>query len=126
MSRTVWYSKSTSVVEELGLSVPDPDESLFKSALVMFLSFAGFGSLPLLGYVVFPAIFGITHGGVLFGVACAVTGLALFALGAFKGRFSGRFWLHSGMETLLLGGACATIAYVLGDLINRAFMQHSS
>lgn len=114
------------MVEELGLQSPDPEESLLGSALCMFGAFASFGSLPLLGYVVFPAIFGITDGGTLFMVACIVTAVSLFALGAAKGSISGRSWVLSGAETLILGGACASIAYTIGWMINEAFVRKAT
>jgi vacuolar iron transporter family protein len=37
------------MVEELGLQVPDPDDDIVKEGVIMFLSFAGFGAMPLLG-----------------------------------------------------------------------------
>ena len=39
------------MVEELGLQVPDPDDDIVKEGVIMFLSFAGFGAMPLLGCV---------------------------------------------------------------------------
>lgn len=52
----------------------------------MFLSFAAFGSLPLLGYVLIPMYFqGLA--GFLFETACVVTGVALFIMGSIKSSF---------------------------------------
>jgi hypothetical protein len=28
-------------------------------------------------------------------------------------------WMYSGMETLLLGGACATLAFTIGKYVNK-------
>lgn len=39
------------MVEELGLQVPDPDDDIVKEGVIMFLSFAAFGAMPLLGCV---------------------------------------------------------------------------
>lgn len=39
------------MVEELGLQVPDPDDDIIKEGVIMFLAFAGFGAMPLIGCV---------------------------------------------------------------------------
>ena len=54
----------------------------------MFCSFAGFGAMPLLGYVVIPASFPDLSEDSLFVAACIVTGLVLFFLGSLKSKFS--------------------------------------
>ena len=84
----------------------------------MFCSFAFFGSLPLLGYVLFPLSFPNMDDDALFISACVVTGVVLFFLGSVKSNFSAGHWFTSGMETLLLGGACATTAFTIGQLVD--------
>jgi DNA damage-binding protein 1 len=54
----------------------------------MFCSFAAFGAMPLLGYVIIPVSFPDLDEQVLFKAACAVTGLVLFFLGMLKSKFS--------------------------------------
>lgn len=54
----------------------------------MFLSFAAFGAMPLLGYVVIPASFPDLDEGILFRAACIVTGIVLFLLGSIKSKFA--------------------------------------
>lgn len=54
----------------------------------------------------------------LFISACGVTAVVLFFLGSVKSNFSASNWFTSGMETLLLGGACAFTAFSLGQLID--------
>ncbi len=58
------------------------------TGFVMFCSFAFFGALPLLGYVIIPATFPDLDPTVLFQAACIVTGLVLFLLGSIKSNFS--------------------------------------
>ena len=58
------------------------------TGFVMFCSFAFFGAMPLLGYVIIPASFPGLGSGVLFKAACAVTGMVLFLLGSVKSKFS--------------------------------------
>lgn len=54
----------------------------------MFLSFAAFGAMPLLGYVVIPASFPDLGEDMLFKAACIVTGCVLFLLGSVKSKFA--------------------------------------
>jgi len=108
------------MAEELALRVPEADHKLqsMKEGVVMFCSFASFGSLPLLGYVIIPALFPQLGEGVLFASACAVTGLVLFGMGCVKSLFSAAHWFKCGLETLVLGGACATLAYTIGCFVD--------
>uniref|UniRef100_A0A7S3XV86 Uncharacterized protein n=1 Tax=Heterosigma akashiwo TaxID=2829 RepID=A0A7S3XV86_HETAK len=107
------------MAEELGLQVPDEDEDeTLKEGLVMFLSFACFGALPLLGYVIFPSVLGVDNESTLFWTAVATTLTVLFVMGAVKSYFGTKSWYASGAETLALGGACALVAYEVGGLVN--------
>lgn len=75
--------------EELSLRVPEKDHKTesMKEGVVMFLSFATFGSLPILGYVFIPALFPSLGEEALFVAACVVTGMVLFGLGCLKSMF---------------------------------------
>ncbi len=77
------------MAEELQLQVPDEDHKVesMKEGVVMFCAFASFGSLPLLGYVIIPAIFPDLHEELLFTAACVITGLVLFGMGCVKSIF---------------------------------------
>jgi len=61
----------------------------------------------------------------LFKAACTVTGVVLFIMGCVKSNFSASPWYLSGLETLFLGGACATLAYVLGQYIDSLLGEGS-
>mmetsp|Transcript_1671 Transcript_1671/g.2646 ORF Transcript_1671/g.2646 Transcript_1671/m.2646 type:complete len:282 (-) Transcript_1671:194-1039(-) len=105
------------VTEELGLQLPDEDEiGLVKDGLVMFFSFAAFGLLPLLPFLLGPLnLLGDTDLAIL---AFACTGAALFLLGSIKSTFStSTHWFTAGLETLVLGSTCAAVAYVVGALV---------
>ncbi len=109
------------MAEELQLAVPEEDhvcESI-KEGIIMFLSFASFGSLPLLGYVIIPVSFPDLGEDALFLTACSVTGIVLFIMGCVKSVFSTANWFICGTETLLLGGACATVAYTIGQYVDQ-------
>lgn len=72
------------------VKVPDEDhiEESIREGVVMFLSFATFGAMPLLGYVIIPASFPELGNDTLFAAACVVTGLVLFLLGSVKSKFA--------------------------------------
>ena len=107
------------MVEELGLQVPGEDDDLVRDGIIMFCSFAVFGSMPLLGYVVFPLVLPGASSDFLFSAACIVTAITLFTMGALKSNFSTRAWYTSGLETLLLGACCAFLAYYIGRLVDN-------
>jgi VIT1/CCC1 family predicted Fe2+/Mn2+ transporter len=109
------------MAEELQLAVPEDDhvQESVREGIIMFLSFAAFGSLPLLGYVIIPISFPDLGEEALFVTACIVTGFVLFIMGCMKSVFSSANWVCCGMETLLLGGACATVAYTIGQYVNE-------
>lgn len=72
------------------VKVPAEDhvEESMREGVVMFLSFATFGAMPLLGYVIIPASFPELGNDTLFTAACIVTGLVLFLLGSVKSKFA--------------------------------------
>jgi VIT1/CCC1 family predicted Fe2+/Mn2+ transporter len=105
---------SIMMVEELGIL--ESDESPLRNALVTFVSFAVFGFVPLLIYVVagfFPALKGSS-----FPLSIILTAGTLFTLGALKVKFTNRNWVVSGMEMMLVGGIAAAAAYGIGVLLS--------
>jgi VIT1/CCC1 family predicted Fe2+/Mn2+ transporter len=52
-----------------------------------------------------------------FPVSIALSGLALFGLGAAKVLVTRLNALRSGLEMLLVGGLAATVAYIVGALL---------
>mmetsp|Transcript_11651 Transcript_11651/g.24563 ORF Transcript_11651/g.24563 Transcript_11651/m.24563 type:complete len:279 (-) Transcript_11651:2657-3493(-) len=113
------------MTEELNLQVPEEDHKTesMKEGVVMFCSFASFGSLPLLGYVLIPLAFPNLGEEILFTTACVVTGMVLFLMGCVKSNFSASHWFTCGLETLLLGGACATAAYTIGQFVDKLIAE---
>lgn len=120
MSKYTDFFVNVMMAEELELQVPDDDylTESFREGIIMFCSFAFFGSLPLLGYVLAPIVFDINEEKDLFATACFMTGLVLFGMGCIKSNFSTTHWFLSGMETFLLGGACAISAYTIGKFVD--------
>lgn len=89
MSKYQNFFVDVMMAEELGLQVPEEDHKTesMKEGVVMFCSFATFGSLPVLGYVIIPGLFPSTSEDALFAAACVVTGLVLFGMGCVKSIF---------------------------------------
>lgn len=93
---------------EYGLSGADPHP--VRAALATFLAFFVAGMIPLL-----PFILGLSGA---FTLSAWMTMVVFFAIGAVKSRWSLAAWWHSGLETLLIGGAAAAIAYGVGTLFH--------
>ena len=101
------------MVEELG--IVGSDESPFANAVATFFSFAVFGFVPLLTYVVATFVPFLHANSFL--IAALLTGATLFALGAVKVRITGKNWFLSGLETFVIGGITAAAAYGVGVLL---------
>ncbi len=94
------------LVDEYGLSPVDPHP--FRAALATFVAFLVAGMAPLAPYIL-----GLDNP---FQVSITLTGLTFFGIGAAKSKWSLAPWWRSGLETLAIGGAAATIAYFAGTL----------
>lgn len=100
----------TMLTEELGLRL-DPPRPL-AAALTTFAGFCAAGMVPLLPYLL-PGL----PAGSVFTVSAAATAATFLAIGLLKGRVLQHPLLKSGMETLLVGGAAAGLAYGVGILL---------
>lgn len=107
------------VAEELGLQIPDndTDSALLTDAFVMFLSFACFGTVPLVAYL---AVAGevVAADGVFYLCLC-VSLLLLAVLGSVKSSFCSSFWLYSALETVFLGAVSGCVAYSVSAAVMR-------
>ena len=95
--------------EELGLN-PDDLGSPTGAAISSFIAFSIGASLPII-----PFLLGLPNG---IAVAAAISGTALFVVGAVLSLFSGRSALLGGLRMLLIGSAAATATYMIGSLFN--------
>jgi VIT1/CCC1 family predicted Fe2+/Mn2+ transporter len=96
--------------EELDLSEPHPAHG-WRSGAVIGLSYAVGGFIPLIPYL-FPLP---VHTALL--ISAALTLAALLVFGAYKGRVTGLVPWRSAVQTMLVGGAAAAVAYGLARLI---------
>lgn len=97
----------TMMLEEYGLT--PVLRSPLAAAATTFAAFALFGSIPLIPYLL--------GSGFLWSILA--TGGAFLAIGAAKSRWSLQSPLRSSFETLLIGGAAAVLAYVVGALLGQ-------
>jgi len=86
----------------------------FRAALSTFIAFILIGAIPLVPFALVIAGVDLPHA---FEWSAAMTGAAFFIVGAMKSRFVDEHWLRAGGETLLVGGAAAAIAYLVGLLL---------
>jgi VIT1/CCC1 family predicted Fe2+/Mn2+ transporter len=100
------------MVEELGMG--EKNEMPLVNAVVTFFSFAVFGLIPLLVYLI--AHFVVVND--LFLIATILTAATMFILGAVKTRITQRNWFASGFEMLLVGGIAAAAAYLVGYMLH--------
>jgi vacuolar iron transporter family protein len=104
---------NTMLREEHGY--PAGQLSPWRAGLVTYIGFMMAGLVPLLPYFYLAAF----PEGILqpFLWSVALAGLTFFAIGAAKSRFVEQRWWWGGLETLLIGGVAAGLAYVVGMLL---------
>lgn len=97
----------TMMREEHGL--PAAVRSPLHAALYTFMAFVLCGSVPLLPYLL-----GVAHPE---WPSTIMTAATFFAIGSFRSRWSPRRWWLTGLETLAIGMAAASVAYGIGFLL---------
>ena len=94
----------TMLTEEYGL--PAQPRSALRAAGATFSAFAICGVLPLL-----PFMWGFANA---FAISMVLTAAVFFTIGSVKSLWSTTVWWRSGLSTLLVGSAAATLAYAAG------------
>ncbi|EWG99166.1 membrane protein [Halomonas sp. BC04] len=103
--RKLWVD--TMIKEEYGLALDGP--TAWKAGCATFSVFMGVGALPLLPFLV-PYLSGAEY----FVASGVVTALALFGIGWIKGWVLDTRRFQAGLETLLMGGGAAAVAFLFG------------
>ncbi len=98
---------------ELGLEAPAANRA-HTSALTIAISYILGGLVPLFPYMAVADI------GLALKLSVVITLMALALFGAIKGRLVGTGTLRSAMQTTLIGGAAAAVAYGLARLLNQS------
>ena len=86
-----------------------------KTGLVTFISFLIIGFTPLISFVL--AIFFPSLDNSRFLYSCILTGMALLIVGFIKGRIVRKHPLRAALETFIIGGIAAIIAFLIGHLL---------
>lgn len=107
------------LLHEIGILPPGEDsQAPYKSAIAMFVSFLVFGSVPIATYLIFGAFADsneVAQYG--FAVACAVTILTFFILGAVKNTITeNNPWL-GGLQMAFQGFCAGSISYLIGSVV---------
>jgi VIT1/CCC1 family predicted Fe2+/Mn2+ transporter len=111
--RKLWTD--TMMSEELGYASTERSE--YRAALATLAAFLTVGFLPLMAYVYDLATPGdVAHP---FTWSAVMTGVAFAAVGGLKARFVDQSWWRSALETLLVGGLAAALAFAAGALLQR-------
>jgi VIT1/CCC1 family predicted Fe2+/Mn2+ transporter len=103
----------TMMSEELGLGAVEPNE--FRAAFATLIAFLTVGFLPLLVFVYDLVVPGnVDHA---FTWSAVMTGVAFLVVGGMKARFVDQAWWRSALETLVVGGLAAMLAYAAGAIL---------
>lgn len=103
-NRKAWIA--VMLTDEYGMAPVDPHP--MNAALATFAAFLVAGLIPLA-----PFLLGVSNA---FQVSAGVTMAVFAAIGAAKGHWSLAPWWRSSLETLLIGGAAAALAFAVGRL----------
>ncbi|MDX1753298.1 MAG: VIT1/CCC1 transporter family protein [Salinimicrobium sediminis] len=114
--KDVWVD--TMMKEEL--EMVKSDKTPYKTAGMTFISFLIVGAVPLLSYVFVGSGPGIQKD--LFLYSCILTAVALAIVGSFKSFVTEKNIFVGILETLFLGGIAATLAYFVGDVLEKLFL----
>ena len=103
----------TMIQEEHGMSLDSPDP--LRGGLATFVAFCLVGAIPLV-----PFLMNWFAGPVLsnpFAVSALLTAVSFLAVGGLKGRYLNQSPWSAGVETLVIGGVAAVLAFVVGVLL---------
>jgi VIT1/CCC1 family predicted Fe2+/Mn2+ transporter len=111
--RKVWVD--TMMKEELGLI--EDEKNPIDSSISTFVGFNLIGLIPLIPFMVFMAI-GIELNSEAFVYSIVSVLTAFFLVGMIKGKIVKKSMMRSGVNTLIIGGIAAVVAYVVGYGLN--------
>lgn len=103
----------TMMSDELGF--PGTLSSPVRSAISTFVAFLAVGTIPLFSFLLNLAFPGSISDPFL--VSAILTGVAFGAVGVLKSVVIRQKWWRGGIETLVLGGTAALVAYLVGVVL---------
>ena len=89
------------------------------TAIATFIAFFLVGLIPLSSYLL--ALWVNMERDLLFPLSCFATGFAMMVIGYLKGKVTNSNSLKSIVETVLLGGLAAFLAYFVGEILGAYF-----
>jgi vacuolar iron transporter family protein len=105
----------TMLSEELGLHLEGRNP--IRAGLATFTAFVVVGSVPLLPFLFHQIIPEHQR----FFISAVITGIAFAGVGVAKGVVLKRSFVASGLQTLVIGGAAAAVAFFVGSWLRRAY-----
>ncbi len=111
--RKVWID--TMMKEELGLI--EDTKNPIDSSVSTFIGFNIIGLIPLIPFMLF-MMMGVELNSEAFAYSTISVLAAFFLVGVIKGKIVKKSMIHSGINTLIIGGIAATIAYLIGYGLN--------
>jgi len=106
---------STKSNSELNKRKCDEEKAPIKTGFATFISFILIGFIPLLSFVL--AIFFPILNETKFTISIVLTGIAFLIVGGAKGIIVKKPVIKSSFETLLIGGAAAGLAFLIGYVL---------
>jgi len=105
----------TMMSEELGYGSTEPNP--LRAASATLIAFLLVGFLPLLAFVYnLASPTDVAHP---FAWSAVLTAVAFMVVGSMKSRFVDQSWWRSALETLVVGGLAAVLAYVAGAILEK-------
>jgi VIT1/CCC1 family predicted Fe2+/Mn2+ transporter len=102
------------MIEELDIMPNESSTVAWKGAVITFGSFFVFGGIPMLPYLFSGNYHHIGKLDGVFAAAVVLFAVALYTLGALKGKITGKKWWLTGLTMLLNGSVTTLIAYFIG------------
>jgi len=99
--------------------VRKPDKHPIKGAVATFFAFLLLGIIPLISFIVAAITGNSAITGRQFEYSVLLTGLALLIIGWFEGEVTEKHRLKSAVQTLVIGGIAALLAFFVGYFISH-------
>jgi vacuolar iron transporter family protein len=107
------------VLMELGLIIPEDNykQVIKKEAFITFLSFIGFGFVPILFYIIFYYSDYDSYKNI-FIINCFITSCTMFGLGVYQAKITKQNIYKGGIVLTINGVIAASLAFIIGYGIN--------
>ena len=117
--RKVWVD--TMMEEKIGL-VDNNNENPIYKAITTFFAFYSVGIIPLIPFIyVYLVYFDLSHSintiDNVFLYSIIFTAISFFSIGLVKGKVVNKSPARSGLNTLIIGGIAAVVAFLVGSLL---------